>query len=367
MTGSQAISPYATLNQLSPGRTIFGNQLYNTFAPNTVLPGDLKWETTEQLDIGLDVGLLDDRIIFNADYYVKNTRDLLNTVRLPSSMGFTTTVQNVGQVQNKGVEFGVDAKVLTGQFKWDLYGNIAFNRNRVISLHNGEDILGAFVNVLVVGDNLTILREGRPIGQFYGYVEDGYNENGQIQFVDLNNDGNINENDKTYIGDPNPRFIYGMNSRMSYNNFEFRLFIQGTHGNDIFNVSSIPSTLDFGQGLNMPREVFYDHWSPENPNASYPRISRNTAARVSDRFVEDGSFLRFRNIELAYRLPLGNFGSNTFKRAQIYVSAQNFITLTNYSWWDPEVNSRGAGTQQGIDHYSYPIPKSFTTGVRLGF
>lgn len=367
MTGSQAISPYATLNQLSPGRTIFGNQLYNTFAPSTVLPGDLKWETTEQLDIGLDVGLLDDRIIFNADYYVKNTRDLLNTVRLPSSMGFTTTVQNVGQVQNKGVEFGVDAKVFTGQFKWDLFGNIAFNRNRVINLHNGEDILGAFVNVLVVGDNLTILREGRPIGQFYGYVEDGYNENGQIQFVDLNDDGTINDSDKTYIGDPNPQFIYGLNSSMSYNNFEFRFFIQGTHGNDIFNVSSIPSTLDFGQGLNMPREVYYDHWTPENPDARYPRISRNTAARVSDRFVEDGSFLRFRNIELAYSLPLREFGSNTFKRAQIYVSAQNYITLTNYSWWDPEVNSRGAGTQQGIDHYSYPIPKSFTTGVRLGF
>jgi TonB-dependent starch-binding outer membrane protein SusC len=182
MTGSQAISPYATLNQLSPGRTIFGNQLYNTFAPSTVLPGDLKWETTEQLDIGLDLGLLDDRIIFNADYYIKNTRDLLNTVRLPSSMGFTTTIQNIGQVQNRGVEFSLDAKVLTGRFKWDLFGNIAFNRNKVVSLHNGEDILGAFVNVLVVGDNLTILREGRPIGQFYGFVEDGYNENGQIQF-----------------------------------------------------------------------------------------------------------------------------------------------------------------------------------------
>jgi len=367
MTGSQAISPYATLNQLSPGRTIFGSQLFNTFAPSTVLPGDLKWETTEQLDIGLDVGFLDDRIIFNADYYVKNTRDLLNTVRLPSSMGFTTTVQNVGQVQNKGIELGADAKVLTGQFKWDLFGNIAFNRNRVVSLHNGEDILGAFVNVLVVGDNLTLLREGRPIGQFYGYIENGYNENGQIQFMDLNNDDNINDSDKTYIGDPNPQFIYGLNSNMSYHNFEFSFFIQGTHGNDIFNVSSIPSTLDFGQGLNMPKEVFYDHWSPENPNAKYPKVSRNTAARVSDRFVEDGSFLRFRNIQLAYSLPLDKLGNNTFKNAQIYVSAQNLITLTKYSWWDPEVNSRGAGTQQGIDHYSYPIPKTITMGFRLGF
>jgi TonB-dependent starch-binding outer membrane protein SusC len=186
-------------------------------------------------------------------------------------------------------------------------------------------------------------------------------------FMDLNDDGNINERDKTYIGDPNPQFIYGLNSSMSFKNFEFSFFIQGTHGNDIFNVSSIPSTLDFGQGMNMPREVLYDHWTPENPNAKYPRVSRNTAARVSDRFVEDGSFLRFRNIEFAYSLPVVKLGSNSFMNAQIYVSAQNLITLTNYSWWDPEVNSRGAGTQQGIDHYSYPIPRTLTTGFRLGF
>lgn len=373
MTGSQAINPYATLNQLDPGFTIFGNQLYNTFAPSTVLPGDLRWETTEQLDVGLDIGLLNDRIIFNADYYVKNTRDLLNTVRLPSSLGFTTTIRNVGQVQNRGVEFSVDAKALTGRFKWDVFGNIAFNRNKVISLHNSEDILGAFVNVLVIGDNLTILREGRPMGQFWGFVEDGYTENGQIRFVDINGDGNITNADKTYIGDPNPKFIYGLNSNMSYQNFEFSFFIQGIHGNDIFNLSSVPSTLDYGQGMNMPREVLYNHWTPENPDAKYPRVSRNVSARVSDRFIEDGSFLRFRNIEFAYNLPVERIGAKSFRSAKIYVSAQNFITLTNYSWWDPEVNSRGADapqgedTRQGIDHYSYPIPKSLTVGFRLGF
>ncbi|MFC4871684.1 SusC/RagA family TonB-linked outer membrane protein [Negadavirga shengliensis] len=367
LTGSQAIDPYATLNQLSPGFTIFGNQLYNTFAPSTVLPGDLKWETTEQLDIGVDVGLLNDRITFNADYYVKNTRDLLNTVRLPSSLGFTTTVQNVGEVQNKGVEFSVDAKVLTRQFKWDVFGNIAFNRNKVISLHNGEDILGAFVNVLVVADNLTILRESRPIGQFWGFVEDGYNENGQIRFLDVDGDGSITNNDKTYIGDPNPKFIYGFNSNMNYRNFELSFFLQGAYGNDILNVSSIPSTLDYGQGMNMPKDVLYDHWTPTNPDAKYPRISRGASARVSDRFIEDGSFLRFRNIELAYRIPLEKIGNALIHNSQIYVSAQNLITLTKYSWWDPEVNSRGAGIQQGIDHYSYPVPKSITMGFRLGF
>jgi len=367
LTGSQAISPYATLNQLSPGNTVFQNNLYNTFAPSTVLPGNLKWETTEQIDIGLDFGFLEDRIIFNADYYIKNTRDLLNTVRLPSSLGFTTTIQNVGKVQNKGVELSLDAKVLTGDFKWDVFGNVAFNKNKVLSLHNGEDVLGAYVSVLVVGDNVTILREERPIGQFWGYQENGYDENGNINFVDQDDNGIINDNDKTYIGDPNPDFIYGFNSSINYKNFEFSFFLQGSFGNDIFNVSSITSTMDFGQGMNMPKEVLYDHWTPENTNAKYPLISRNTAVRVSDRFIEDGSYLRFKNIQLAYNLPAALLFKKSLNSAQVYVSAQNFITLTGYSWWDPEVNSRGAGTQLGIDHYSYPIPKSLTMGIRLGF
>lgn len=367
LTGSQAISPYATLNQLSPGNTVFQNSLYNTFAPSTVLPGNLKWETTEQIDFGVDFGFLEDRIIFNADYYIKNTRDLLNTVRLPSSLGFTTTIQNVGKVQNKGLELSLDAKVLTGDFKWDVFGNVAFNKNKVLSLHNGEDILGAYVSVLVVGDNVTILREGRPIGQFYGYQEDGYDENGNINFVDQDDNGIINDNDKTYIGDPNPKFIYGFNSTMNYKNFEFSFFLQGSHGNDIFNVSSITSTMDFGQGMNMPKEVLYDHWTPENTDAKYPLISRNTAVRVSDRFIEDGSYLRFKNIQLAYNLPSALLFKKSLNSAQVYVSAQNLITFTGYSWWDPEVNSRGAGTELGIDHYSYPIPKSFTMGIRLGF
>ena len=364
LTGSQAIGAYATLNQLSPGNTIFGNELYNTFAPGTRLPGDLKWETTEQIDFGADFGLVNNRIYVTADYYIKNTFDLLNTVSLPSSLGFTTTIQNVGEVQNKGFELGVDAKIATRAFKWDVLSTLSFNRNKVVSLHDGGDILGGFIGVLVVQDNATILREGRPIGQFWGYRENGYDEQGRIKFQDLNNDGVINGDDRTYIGDPNPDFIYGFNSTMSYGNFELNLFLQGSYGNDIFNASAIPSTMDYGQGLNMPREVLLDHWSPSNPNAKYPIISRNTSARVSDRWIEDGSFLRLRNIQLTYTLPLQ---VEWIRTPQIYFSGQNLITLTKYSWWDPEVNSRGAGTQQGIDHYSYPVPKVFTAGIRVGF
>src|SRR5690606_15984070 len=160
------------------------------------------------------------RFYLTADYYVKNTRDLLNTVRLPSSLGFTTTIQNVGEVQNRGWEFGLDTKVLTGAFKWDVYANVSFNRNKVISLYNGEDVLTGFVSVIVLQDNVTILREGRPMGQFYGYLEDGYTDQGRIKYHDRDGNGSINAEDKTYIGDPNPDFIYGLNSNMSYKNFE---------------------------------------------------------------------------------------------------------------------------------------------------
>ena len=368
-TGSQAIDAYATLNQLESGKTAFGTELYTTFAPGTRLPGDLKWETTEQTDFGLDLGLFQNRILLTADYYIKNTSDLLNTVTLPSTLGFTTTIQNVGEVQNKGFELGVDASVFTGEFKWDLVGNISFNRNKVLKLSNGEDILGAFADVIVLRDNLNILREGRPIGQFWGYLENGYNESGQIRYQDLNADGAITADDKTYIGDPNPKYLYGLNSIMSYKNFDLTLFFQGTQGNDLFNLSAISSTMDYSSGVNMPREVLEDHWSPSNTQAKYPIISRNTSIMVSDRFVEDGSYLRLKNIQLAYNFNVQAMGIAWIYQLQLYVSGQNLWTSTNYSWWDPEVSSRGSSnsTALGIDHYSYPTSKTYTVGIRAGF
>ncbi|MEQ6120815.1 TonB-dependent receptor [Reichenbachiella sp. MALMAid0571] len=361
-TGSQAISPYTTLNLLSSGLTVLNDQLYNTFAPGTRLPGDLRWETTEQFDFGFDLSLLENRIFITADYYIKNTSDLLNTVLLPSSLGYTSTIQNIGSVQNKGVELGVTAKILTGDFNWELYSNISINRNKVTKLHNGEDIFTSSVSVLAINDRVQILKEGYPIGQFWGFKEDGYDDEGYIKIVDTNEDEIINSDDKTFIGDANPDFIYGFNSNMSYKNFELSLFIQGSQGNDIFNASLIPLTNDFGQGLNAPRGVFLDHWTPQNTNARYPLISRNTDAYASDRWIEDGSYLRLRNIELAYTLPIE---SNWLRKAQFYLSGQNLLTLTKYSWWDPEVNSRGA-SQPGIDHFTYPIPKTLTIGVRVG-
>ncbi|WP_020601299.1 SusC/RagA family TonB-linked outer membrane protein [Spirosoma panaciterrae] len=369
LTGSQAIDAYATQNNLSVGKTVFDDALYNTFAPGTQLPGNLKWETTEQLDFGIDAGFLNNRFQLTLDYYIKNTRDLLNTVQLPSGFGFTSTIRNVGQIQNKGLEISLSARAIDRAFKWDLNGNISFNRSKVVKLNGGQDILGGSVGVTLISDAANLLREGQPLSVFYGYVEDGYTDQGRVKYKDLNGDNVINQLDKTIIGNPNPDFIYGLNSVMSFKGFDLTLFIQGTQGNNLVNVSSINNTLDYGFGLNMPREVYLNHWTPTNTNAKYPVISRANSYNYSNRFVEDGSYLRLRTIQLAYNLPLQTLKVNWMRSAQIYASGQNLLTLTKYSWWDPEVNSQGGANSigQGIDHYSYPTSKAVTFGIRVGF
>lgn len=368
-TGSQAISAYATLNNLFSGKTVFADALFTTFAPSTTLPGNLKWETTEQTDIGLDAALWKNRVRITVDYYIKNTRDLLNTVQLPTSMGYTSTIQNVGKIRNQGVELTIGANIFSGRFNWEVDGNIAFNKNKIIKLYGGQDILGGYADMLLFADNMNLLREGEEMSIFYGYLENGYDSSGNITYKDINGDGQINQNDKTIIGNPNPDFIYGLNSVMSFKNFQLTLFLQGSQGNDLVNLSSVYNSLSYGYGDNLLKEVFYDHWTPTNTNAKYPKITRSQSMRFSDRLVEDGSYLRLRNIELSYNIPFQKWHFNWIRNAQVYASAQNIITITRYSGWDPEVNSQGGSNSivQGVDHYSYPTAKSITVGVRIGF
>jgi TonB-linked SusC/RagA family outer membrane protein len=362
LTGSQAISPYQTLTQLQSGLAVFDDNLYVTFAPGSKLPGDLKWETTEQIDFGIDIGLFRNRHRFTADYYIKNTRDLLNPVGLPSSLGYITTVRNVGSIQNSGFEFAFDSRILTGEFKWALNLNISFNKNKVVSLYDGQDILtGSFFHPMI-SDYGKILREGEAVGVFYGYVTDGYDDIGNEVYKDLNSDGEINELDKTIIGDPNPDFIYGLNSTMSFKNFTLDIFIQGSQGNDILNVSGI-STIDYQGGLNTLREVYSDHWTEENTNAKYPKITKFVTGRYSDRQIEDGSYLKFKNIQLSYSLPLKNMQNSVLSKVQVYANMDNLLTFSQYSWWDPEVNSQG----QGVDLNSYPKARTYSVGIKLSF
>ncbi|QGY48162.1 SusC/RagA family TonB-linked outer membrane protein [Maribellus comscasis] len=363
VTGSQAINAYQTLTQLSSGITVFGDDQYTTFAPGTQLPGDLKWESTEQFNLGLDIALHNYRYRLTADFYLKNTHDLLNPVSLPSSLGYSTTIKNVGQIRNNGIEFSLDSKILTGKFIWNLNANLAINRSKVIKLYDGQDILtGSFSHPLIT-DNAKLIREGEPLGVFYGYLTDGYDETGVEKYKDLEEDGVINELDKTIIGDPNPDFIYGFNSNMKYKNFELNLFIQGSYGNDILNVSGI-SRIDYQGGLNLPKEVYYNHWTVDNTDAKYPKISTNSTAKYSNRQIEDGSYLRFKNIQLTYNLPLHRWNFYGLDKVQIYFSGQNLITFTKYSWYDPEINSGG---EQGLDHYRYPTAKTYSMGIKVSF
>lgn len=368
-TGSTAIDPYATLSMLSTGKTVFNNDSYTYFAPSVTYPGNLKWETTAQTDIGLDVGFFDSRFVLTADYYIKNTRDLLNSVQLPRSTGYTNTIKNIGEIQNKGLDLQLDAKVLNGLVKWDLTANVSVNRNKVKKLYGGQDITGSTYNMVILSDYVNVIREGEEICVFYGYQEDGYDENGKIKYKDHDGVDGITAADKTIIGNPNPDFIYSLNSVWAYKNFELSCFFQGSQGNDILSLCMTHQNY-YGNGLNSLKEVYYDHWTETNTDAKYAKVSTaSTSLKMSDRFVYDGSYVRLKNIQVAYNIPVNKLGIHWIKRGQVYVSGQNLITISDYPWFDPEVNSSGGGSSlnQGIDNYTYPISKGFTFGVKLGF
>lgn len=368
-TGSTAIDPYYTLNMLSAGKTVLNDDLVTWYAPGTRLPASLRWETTAQTNIGIDLSVFNSRYRLTLDYYIKKTKDLLNAVQLPASLGYTTTIQNVGEIQNKGVEIALDATIFDGDFYWNLAPNIAFNKNKVTKLYGGEDKIGSTFNIGILTDYVNILREGEPLGMFFGYKETGYDDTGKITYEDTDGNG-LGYSDRRKIGDPNPDFTYGLNSVMSYKNFEFSFFIQGTYGNDIYNFNAMSVTQDFNYAHNRPIDMFNNTWTPENKNAKYPRASKKNAVNISDRFVEDGSYLRLKNIQLAYNLPTKSWGiSSWLKSAQIYISGQNLLTLSGYSWYDPEVNYSGGSNSinLGLDYYTYPTSKSVTFGARLEF
>jgi TonB-dependent starch-binding outer membrane protein SusC len=370
-TGSTALAPYQSLNLLNSFQTIFNNDLNIGIAPGTDLANpDLKWETTAQTNIGLDIGLISNRLRLTLDYYQKNTVDLLAIVPLPTTTGYNATTQNIGEIRNRGVELGLEANIVDKAFKWDISANLSINRNIVISFSKKSDVFGqALSNPIAVPINL--VREGYPIGVFFGFMEDGLNERGEIKYKDLDGNGTINNNDRGIIGDPNPDFIYGFSSTMSYKNFEMNLFIQGVQGVDLFNFNLSGNANSFSFGENQIKDLYTDRWTSQNPNpnAKYPKVSVNTRFRESDRYVENGSYLRLRNIQVAYNIPVANLGLKWFKKAQVYVSGQNLLTITKYSWFDPEVNTIGGGNSisVGIDQNGYPTAKTFTMGLRLNF
>ncbi len=370
-SGNTAISPYGSLNVLGSSNIILGDNLYSGFAPQNQRPNpNLRWETTAQTNIGLDVGLWQERLRLTADYYIKNTRDLLASVPLPTSTGFNSQFLNIGEIRNQGVEFDLGASILNREFQWDANVNFSANRNKVISLANHADVFGAALAIpLSISPNL--VREGQPIGVFFGFVEEGLNDEGRIRYRDLDGNGVINNNDRAIIGDPNPDFIFGFDNNFRYKNFHLNIFFQGVQGFDLFNFNLANHENAFNFGENQTQRSL-DRWTTDNPdpNAPNPVVSVGSSFRQSDRFVEDGSFIRLKNIRLGYNFNVSNWG--ILRSLQVYGSAQNLWTITNYSWYDPEVSTRGneganSGITLGIDQTAYPVARTLTFGLQATF
>ncbi len=368
ITGNTNISPYQSLSGFSVTQSFIDGptNLAIGFAPSNIANPELKWEETKQLDIGLDFGFLKDRLVFTVDYYNKTTEDLLAFVNLPQSSGFTNVLRNIGTVENKGVEIQASGVIAD---KPDLYFSttltFASNRNEVLETANQDPIFGSGQSVF---PPVTVSREGDPISSFWGLIrKEQLTEDGFIEFEDINGDGEITADDNTIIGNPNPDFIYSLSSNFEYKNFTIDLLLEGTQGNDIFNISKMELNDTFSKGGNMTTEVL-NRWTPSNPdrNALYPRMGTSTFPSPSNQFVEDGSYLRFKQLTIGYNFDTDRLNWKFLKSARVYARAVNLFTITNYSWYDPEVNTFGnSGLNFGIERNSYPQVRTLSVGLNL--
>lgn len=402
LTGNNRVGDFAYLSSLqlfpTSGYT-FGESPVQGIIPSNLGNPRLKWETTGQTDIGIDLGFLNDRITLTTDYYKKNTRDLLLNATLAPSSGYLSGFRNVGRVSNEGLEFTLNTVNIKGKdFTWSTNFNIAFNRNRVIQLNEGEPSYasritwGNFNNAYPY-----IAIPGHPIAQFYGFLFDGiyqygdFNQladgsyvlkanvpnngspranvqPGHIKYKDINQDGQVNNDDLTIIGDPNPVHIGGFSNNFTYRNFDLNVFFQWSYGNDILNANRI----EFEGGdvvrnyLNMFKSV-EGRWTPENQSNTMYRIGGQGPLVYSSRTIEDGSYLRLKTVALGYTLPKHMLKRVGIQSLRVYTSAQNLITWTNYSGLDPEVSVRHSALTPGFDWSAYPKARTITFGLDVSF
>ncbi len=400
LTGNQAIGPFESLSifRVQPPSEIdgaFGVELAREANP------DLKWETSFQTNIGVDIGILDDRITFSADYYNIDTEDLLAIDRSSNFYLGTTdldVLRNVGSINNNGIELSLTSNNINkNNFRWITNLNFAINRNEVVELSGGTEIIGSGAPGYFSGASTYILREGEALGQFWGLDYQGVFQGGEIpvgtalRAVSFDGDGNpiageplfaevadedgnfnglIDDNDRQIIGDPNPDFTFGMSNTFTYKNFDLNIFFQGAVGGDIFNLTAVQLFNGDSNGLT---DVL-NSWTPDNTNTDIPRAAIRGRER-SSRFVEDGSYVRLKNVALGYNLPTGFLQNSGISSVRISVSAQNILTFTNYSGLDPEVSYFGSGGGSrgddnviiGHDFGNYPNLRSLTVGLNLKF
>ncbi len=384
INGNDNIGDYQFISRIDKSRGyIFGGGRAFGASPFSVANADIKWEESEQLNIALDFGWFNNRLTGSVDYYVKTTRDLLEVIPIPGHVGNEPSFANVGSVRNRGVEMSFDWRNSSGDFNYSIGANASYNHNEMIKIGNEEGVLpGASWSIAGM---ITRAELGLPIAYFYGYVTDGIFQNqaevfqhvsstgqvlqpnakpGDVRFVDVDGDGRITAEDRTMIGSPTPDWTLGVNGSFDYRQFDFSFLLVGSYGNDVFN------------GIQR-RDLRYtnrtvdalDRWTGEGTSNTTPRytwVDTNNNERVSDLYIEDGSFLRVKNIQIGYTLPMSVLNRIKSNSWRFYISAENLFTLTNYSGADPEIGAMSS-FDIGIDRGVYPHARTWRVGTSISF
>ncbi len=370
-TGNQSgLGDYSYLASYSINRVQWFGEGFDTNAvptrtQSTLSNPELTWETTSQTDIGLDLTMFNNRLMLYIDWYYKRTSDMLMTITLPAGSAPARTLNyNGGTMVNKGWEITLKSVNMKGKFSWDTDFNISFNKNKLESLRLTQVYYSAMTTDYV-NDYVVRNVPGRPLGSFYGYVAEGVDpETGDMIYKDVNKDGVISASDRTYIGDPNPDFTFGLTNNFSWKGFNLNILLQGSVGNDIYNVSRM-ETEGMYDGKNQSTKVL-DRWRVPGQITNVPKAGWNI--KNSSYFVEDGSYLRVKSVSLSYDVPRKIISKLGINRLQPYFTASNLLTWTSYSGMDPEVNQYGNnGAVQGIDWGTYPLNRSFVFGLKLEF
>ncbi|RIV17316.1 TonB-dependent receptor [Fibrisoma montanum] len=399
-TGFNAIGDYEWQALVLANNTLypFNNATQLGSYINVLSNSDLSWEINNTTDVGFDLSLLNNRISLTADVYERQTDGLLLRVPLANSLGYSNSpLANVGSIRNRGLELALGYNHTGKSFQWSATGVFDLVRNKVLNLATPNATINSGSNADFGGFDITRTEVGQPIQSFYGWVVDGIFQNqgeieaanaidgnnatfyqndrtapGDIRFRDLNGDGRIDANDRTYLGSYIPKFNYGLNLTGNYRNFDFTVFFQGVAGNKIYNGTKV-----IGQGqlrlFNATTDVL-NAWTPQNTNTDVPRSisgDPNQNSRTSDRFLEDGSYLRLKNLSIGYTLPSAVLSKTTrgyMNRLRVYVSSNNLLTFTKYTGYDPEIATRGGNLlNNGIDYANYPQARTLIVGLNLGF
>ena len=384
INGNDNIGRFRYISTINKSRGyIFGGGRAFGASPSFVENADLKWEESEQFNVALDFGFFNNRLTGSLDYYIKTTRDLLEIIPIPGHVGNDPPVSNVGSVENRGVELSLQYRNFERELRYSFGVNTAYNHNEVTKIGNEEGILpGAS---WAVAGMVTRAELGLPIGYFWGYVTDGIFQNqaeifqhvnsqgqmlqpnarpGDVRFVDVNGDGRIDANDRTKIGNPTPKWTFGFDANFEYRQFDMSFLVIGTYGNDIFNGMQRPDLRYTNRTVHA-----LDRWTGEGTSNTVPRytwVDTNNNNRISDLYIEDGSFLRMKNIQIGYTIPrtvLNRIQANNWR---VFISAENLFTLTNYTGADPEIGAMSS-FDIGIDRGIYPHARTFRLGTTISF